>query len=534
MKKIISRLLVIITIFSTINLQAEGRRTDADVDTIKSRIGDPTATSPVITDVSTGIASILNSVGSDNTIAGGTTATARSVASAGTYALGDDLTTSAAVNAIEITASGVVVDLRGHTVDGDSTGTNGITIANSLSNITIKNGRITNFDTDLIDIGTGCSNITLEDIEIDGETNSVIGIDVGAGGSNITLRNVFITRTTDDAIEFGTAAGSSMTDSLFENVHITSCTGTEVIDLNECIKIKMVNCRINDNSSTASQIAISLDTVTQSYFKDVQIISNAASPAGAFTGFDLTTATACVENLFEGCSIRSNSATGGDFTGFKIDTSSLDNVFKNCDVIANTSDFATYGFHTLGTDANNRNNARNTFISCLAHKNTSTGAATNAFGFRFLNSDDNHCIRCIASDNQASGTTGAARGFEIKDSKYCTVEECSSVRNVNTSTTNPSVRSFGYHQDPTSAGSTSGATGLNVFIKNIALANGTGATGIVSIGSQYSGFDETQVSVDGINTDLGGAWHNVALTGNIVQYIDIFYKEGHIMWPSLF
>jgi len=84
----------------------------------------------------------------------------------GIYKLADNVP-----NQITISASNVTLDMNGCTVSG---GTNGIVINGGLSNVTIKNGVVNAVSADGIQVGAGCSDIQILDVEV---KNALRGID---------------------------------------------------------------------------------------------------------------------------------------------------------------------------------------------------------------------------------------------------------------------------------------------------------------------------------------------------------------------
>ena len=82
----------------------------------------------------------------------------------GSYYLTGNLETTSPGNAITITADNVTLDLSGFTLRGNTQGTNGIVIANTAQNVTVRNGKITAWVADGISAATTFGT-TVEDIE---------------------------------------------------------------------------------------------------------------------------------------------------------------------------------------------------------------------------------------------------------------------------------------------------------------------------------------------------------------------------------
>ena len=96
------------------------------------------------------------------------------ITSPGTYALSDDIPSIATSGqVISITASNVILDFSGQNISlgtGSGNPINCITIAPGLSNILIRNGVISTMNGNGISVGSGCLNVRLEDLEINGCT----------------------------------------------------------------------------------------------------------------------------------------------------------------------------------------------------------------------------------------------------------------------------------------------------------------------------------------------------------------------------
>ncbi|MCL4361156.1 hypothetical protein M1446_02245 [Candidatus Dependentiae bacterium] len=155
------------------------------------------------------------------------------------YKMGSDTESNSGStgNVITISASNVVLDLGGYRVNNTAGISNldGIVISPNLSNITIKNGSISNFTNRGINIGDGCYNITLE---------------------NLTIQNCF------RAWEFIGTAANRIQNIFTKNCRILSCGNSTAADFivtfSQCIKLNMQDCYIADiNNSTLSTSTVS-------------------------------------------------------------------------------------------------------------------------------------------------------------------------------------------------------------------------------------------------------------------------------------
>src|SRR3989344_4198027 len=96
-----------------------------------------------------------------------TATTALTISKPGNYMVTESFavpSSAGGTNIISITASDVVLDFGGHTIDGASEGGIGVLVGNSLNNITIRNGSIRDNDGICIKLGTSNNNIHIETI----------------------------------------------------------------------------------------------------------------------------------------------------------------------------------------------------------------------------------------------------------------------------------------------------------------------------------------------------------------------------------
>jgi parallel beta-helix repeat protein len=119
----------------------------------------------------------------------------------GSYYLTGNITGVAAKHGIEITASGVTVDLNGFDLVGVANSLDGINASVSLRNITIRNGSIRNWGEDGIDMFTSLTRmVSVEDVHSSGNTGD--GIKTGEGG---LIVNCHASSNGDSGISSGSA-----------------------------------------------------------------------------------------------------------------------------------------------------------------------------------------------------------------------------------------------------------------------------------------------------------------------------------------
>ncbi len=340
-----------------------------------------------------------------------------SISNPGTYVLSDDIPSTASTGqVISITASNVILDFSGRSIillSGSGNPINGITIAPNLSNIVIRNGVISSMNGHGILIGSGCLNISCEDLKINGCTTSGITF---AGTSTAPL------------------SGCSM-----ENCQIRQCNGginaTYGVKLSYCDFFTAKTCSFNSNVASGTSLncygfyAISSKggTLCQS---DAQ--GNTATALAA--GFYLDAG--CSNFLFQNCTAKLQSSTAttniGKAYGF-YETTNTNNRFESCISANNTAYAFAAGFYT-------QNCSYNYWLQCTAQNNVITGATGATGGFGFIcdtaTCEGNIFDQCTAIGNKGSTTlTSVGCGFLLDNSVCCTIKNCFSQANDGTSGT---------------------------------------------------------------------------------------------------
>ncbi len=171
-------------------------------------------------------------------------------------------------NQITISSSDVTLDMNGGTVSG---GTNGIVINSGLNNVIIKDGVITAVNSDGIQVGAGCTDITLKGIAI--------------SQAHVALNCEQVT-----------------------NAFIRDCDfnqSTTGLQLNTCQNVVLQNCTANANTHAGYDLIAS----TTCSFLECRAISTGESNAD----IDLTTVFGFVSangngNFFENCIANSTMA----------------------------------------------------------------------------------------------------------------------------------------------------------------------------------------------------------------------------------
>lgn len=420
----------------------------------------------------------------------------------GSYVLGNNITFNPASgpdSIILITSNDVTLDLAGRTIEQGNTTANidGIVINPGLSNITIKNGTIKNCSRVGFKINNGCSLLKSSDLRID--NCAVRGFEaVGMLANPITnfdFVDSVILRccqgvTGDAALFLQHCSGFRLTNLRVSN-HGSTSHNLSAVRIDNCSNARIKDIRANTNTASSELKAFDLSNTTDCIFMNcIARRNNPVATNALSVSYELQASTTCNNNIFINCiSFVNTAATSGSTTlGFHVDQNNNDNLFLNCKVLENTSTSDCTGFLIAS-------NMRNMFIDCLTRKNESTSG--NARGF-FLNAcSETKLIRCIASEQKSAGAVGVGFDFNTVTESFC--KSSLAVRNMG----NISANSFGFRLSPIAP------AGNNVFIKNVAMRNGTDLF-LLNV-NQFNGFAQSQQTVvasDNTNS-LTVPWTNI-------------------------
>lgn len=277
---------------------------------------------------------------------------------------------------IAVTKDNVTIDLNDETMHTDKPGFIAIAIADKVSGTTIKNGRIKNGNENFqnaILIGRHCSNITLENITIEGNSNKTHKILDFRGSpnypiQNITLKNIAIYKSSTEGIHC-----AHVNNLYMENVTCSSLNSENklaAISLNNCKYITCKNIQSTLNKGTSETIGFKIKDCKDGKFTNILCSSNQDNIDGphtknihishsynlTFTNIESTNTKHAECNL---CILHSknitiskalicnnNSATGEKLIGIKVTGSYALNI-NNCSITNNTG--ATH-FHAISCD----------------------------------------------------------------------------------------------------------------------------------------------------------------------------------------
>lgn len=299
-------------------------------------------------------------------------------------------------NGVFITASNVIFDMGGHTIGQNSSnmfsGFDAIVIAPGLTNITIKNGTITNV--------TGC------------------GIYVSDGCSEIYTDNLLVYACQETGILFdGSSSGTGIMNGTISNTTITSCTGVDGnpaygLRLIETNNVIISDCIFSGNDAvlTNSGYGASIESCRNCEFINCRFNANGGDQFGV--GISLLNSEDCA---LTGCSaidnISHSSLISSTACGFLFN-SSYSTACSNCKAIDNSNTNAS----SIGFFASD--GSGNSFVDCVAQNHE--GAT--AIGFLLAGSEENDSIlNSQSGPNTASFDDGVSYGILIDGPQMCSL-----------------------------------------------------------------------------------------------------------------
>lgn len=351
----------------------------------------------------------------------------------GSYKLGNDIDGVAGQNGIIIEADYVRLDLDGHLLNGHFKGENGIVIQPGFDNVTVLNGRVTNWIGDgvhavgtedcylkeMITSGNGDDGIDIRDgrghlIEI-GDANFNIAHGIHASqNSGLTVEAYYCSSNTGG---YGLLALDSDATVRFSDFHENSSGGLLVGD-----DSRIDDCGARDNGTFGG---LGIDAGQRSHISSSRAIGNASdgirvgphsivsdceasgNNTGPFAGL-----AGIVADI--GSSVLDSTASENATHGFYVDSGKATN--------STAVDNGYYGFHLFNSVAQ----------ACAAASNTAGG---------FLASGASSVIACEARNNFGPGfdlfgenlvedsLARVNRGPGFKLSSDCTVTGCTSTAN---------------------------------------------------------------------------------------------------------
>jgi hypothetical protein len=425
------------------------------------------------------------------------------ITSPGYYKLSADVghqsnDTTGTYPAVYINSSNVTLDLGGRTLyQSSATGDiDGIKVNNTLHNITIKNGHISNFNRHGIIVNHSCDDLHLENLTLsncNGPSIYFLGTTTDTQEiSNVRIENIHISNTTGGATDFADATGLRIdfgwnflvTNSIFSRSVSVDNDAFGVRVSGDCRNLVFKNCDAssNEGDSAAGFAFLGTDvsegcslincTANNNYGKEGDeegfaygyifnsILPTTTNAAGAKSaeGFTLEN---CVAQGNKGaasghgfflanadyfylknCRALYNHALSGSALLGSVNGGQgfccyqgIGHVFEGCVANGNVTEEDTGDIVSAGFTADNSDNL--IFTNCEANSNNISGHA-NSIGAGFhLSNDINDCVNCIIKNCKASNHRGTnGYGFFDADTTSTTlVTDCIAFGN----TTNYSI-----------------------------------------------------------------------------------------------
>ncbi|MBI2774411.1 right-handed parallel beta-helix repeat-containing protein [Candidatus Dependentiae bacterium] len=292
-----------------------------------------------------------------------------------------------------VQVSDVVVDLGGHAFTQDPSnfvdGFSGVVISPNVTNVIIKNGSIRNLTGFGIIIGEGCSNIRIENIDVD---------TCNSGG--IQMNGVSI---------------NTIKDTVIDTCLVSSCTGDGLstaygIRVSNGDNISIKNCTVkgNDGGTVNSGFGISLESCNSCRIEDTISHGNGGNLLGI--GISIFQ---CQWTIINNCTVLNTiaRASSSKACGFLINQSTHTTVSNGIVKHTNNSLGDTYGYQLIdGSD--------NLCVLCQARNNT---GATSAAGFYMSGTESKSSLFKCKSRVNDGGVAGIGYGILINGPQNCDI-----------------------------------------------------------------------------------------------------------------
>ncbi len=410
------------------------------------------------------------------------------ISTSGQYVYGEDVNfnpTTVNDSVILITTSSVLLDLNNHIITQGNliAGATAITVADNLTNITIKNGTLASFTGTGIIVQSGCSEITIENIltvSCDARAIAFVGTTtnktINSSIQDVIAFNCCRGPISDAAIFLGNSNNITLINARIENCGISS-HNFSAVKLNICDSCRFDTIFTTSNIGQTLTRQFDLTTLTNSFFSNCMADNNMVVVTnGSCNDWEFVNSN--TNNFFVNCYSTANTATvaGGTSIGFLLNAGNDNNTLSNCRVSSNNANSTCAGFSL--TTANT-----NYLMDCMSIKNNSV--AGNCTGYIMNNCTGCYILRSIAANNSAGA--GTCVGIDLTTG---TGSECYFQNNVITRNDgSAAATSFGFR--------ITGANNVHGFIKNISMRNGATA------GNQFNGFAGGQVNNVALNNTNG-------------------------------
>jgi parallel beta-helix repeat protein len=313
----------------------------------------------------------------------------------GSYYLTGNVTGESGKSGIEIASNNVTIDLMGYTLQGVTGSLDGITNASSRTKLTVRNGVVTGFSQDGVDLSTGVGTLVEQ---VHASNNGLIGI-------KVHLSSV---------VRASTAAGNDIGILTSASSTVIGCTAYANSSIGISVGSALVSdCATYQNFGDGIQ-AQSGATVTNSTAQSNAGVGISGGP-GSISSVTLTNCTAS-DNTGDGisvgtgstlnnCTAKDNAGTYGIFAG-------AGSTLNSCTAYSNDVEFGI------------RVDLRSTVTNCTASENNSSAAAS----YGIFAMEEGTISNCTASGNTNSNATFDA-GVGIFAGPSSTIKDCTATEN---------------------------------------------------------------------------------------------------------
>ncbi len=419
------------------------------------------------------------------------------ILTSGTYAFTDDVFFTQINNtAITIAVDDVILDLNDKTLrasnpSGENIGIN-ITGPNR-KNITIRNGKIANFNVFSVTVDSGSTTITLENLGI--ISSSIRGA-TALTPTGIALQGTLLSpiRTTDVVINNCTVNNSrfGLRARATDGVRITNSTfnsnGSRGISGFDCNLWEIVNCQAANQKVSDELGNFGLISAGCSFwrvkncdfsFNRIASVAGAIFPSVGGAQFQalldtdgITILQGSGSHIIEDCTFCNNTASVPLVIG-----RGLALVFSNSCVVRNCIANGNVSIDTLQAGFLDFFSTGNLYENCIADGNYAQAAGVQVFGFVAGASIGTCFVNCMAKRN-SDLAGGLVIGFLIDvDSSNCLVQNCQAIANTDVGFWNLSATSaftgnlaFG---NPFNYVSTGGPLGFITVVNGVQPPSGT-------------------------------------------------------------
>lgn len=406
-----------------------------------------------------------------------------SITAPGRYILTDDVAFArSGGTAITINASDVTLDLNGKSIVNSGIGVeHGISLATTLTNITIKNGALRIFDGNGISIPAGSSDLVFEDIAIIGRAMPGASTEVGIGfnfagtsgaatrTANVTIQNTAVSNCLRGILATATD-GVKITNSSFNystmGMLCTDCNGWDLfksqasfnVSTGQAVGLNMRSCNnwtlkwshFSGNNSPTNPTSVIFSIIAGPGMSGGHTIENCEFNNNLCTGatnLDALNFSSTHSSIIRNCTFNGNGSVSGSTNGMIITGSAI--IIEDCTANGNFGPTTARGCILSGTGHVVRN--------CTFSENFSSAAGAQGI-------ITNNCVgvsieNCVALGNMGAG--GAGIGIFTQNTVKSMVKNCTAIGNAG----NSGANSRGF-QGGTNAGDV-------LFIGNVAFGQAT-------------------------------------------------------------